>query len=104
MEKLCTSCNLILPYDSFWKSNARKDGRDIHCRLCRTTKRNTTHSFVGFENTELKENQLNAAKEFVSRWGYFVDDEKPLYIQFEERMLEKYGVILTHKKRVYKTP
>ena len=33
-EKQCRTCLLILPFDRFHKSTARKDGRSTSCKVC----------------------------------------------------------------------
>ena len=33
-EKLCSTCNQVLPYESFFKDPKVKDGRYYHCKDC----------------------------------------------------------------------
>jgi len=89
MEKLkeikCSQCQVTKPVEEFFyneKSYSKKRG--YHSSLCKdcTRKRNVIY------NQKRKEDNIDVEKEamtILTRLGYDIESEKPIYIQFKER-------------------
>lgn len=88
--KKCITCKNTKDITNFHKRTVSPDGIDNKCKLCR--KKLISHP-MGLD--EAADKTRIPAQEILENMGYEINNpNNPVYLQFNERMREKWGVEL----------
>ena len=88
-EKRCPRCEIIRPLGEYYVRNVAANGRDTYCKICRLKERSKATSLETTQDEFVKE----GAEKVLTNLGYEIyNPENPVYLQFNERIRERYGI------------